>query len=403
MGFFQDAAPFASVFQGVEQGQNASDYAAQQAQQQQQQQLLQRQMLLGKLKELTNQQTAVGKLPQNEQDMLNQGIPMEQIVKRRDQGVQASALADQIRSSAMDTNLPAEKRLDLFTRAANLNAHPELIELPEYQRFGADSTKPAATPFQHFEADGRVKTFMGYGPDGLPKFGDAGAAPVSAAAMNANRPVPVYKEETDDATGAKVIVQHLMDRNTGEELSKKIMGRGTLDQKSRDQLRAVDSAEDEAKGLREDYAKVAPMYKANGGGWLLNQWRLYSPTLNPGGIFGQADPAVAQWFGHIGQMKTDLLNAAGGGSRNLQMVNELFGPHVVSEYQDPDQLMRRLEAFEKDGRFHAIRAAVLPPIAGLGGGSAVPAGDVPSVPLIGKSGRKMVADPNSPTGYSYAP
>ena len=135
--------------------------------------------------------------------------------------------------------------------------------------------------------------------------------------------------------------------------------RGKLSQSQQQQVDAVNAADEQTKGLADDYARIQPKYKQNGGSWLLRQWALYSPTTNPGGMFGAADPDAAQWFSHVGQIKTSLLQAAAGNTRNLTLVNQLFGPHVPSEWQSPDAVMARIKAFQSEGRFGAIRQSII--------------------------------------------
>jgi hypothetical protein len=227
------------------------------------------------------------------------------------------------------------------------------------------------------KSDQISKTFQLGGPSGNRVEGltgggdirDLGPAPSKAGAgvkthyyTGALNGMPMTFERKEDADGNLI--------------SDEPIRQGKLPATQQNQLNAVNDAQSLAKGLRDDYAKVEPKYKQNGAGWMFKQWSLYSPNMNPFGVRGEPDADVKQWFGHVGQIKTDLLQAAAGNSRNLAMINDLFGPHVPSEWQSPDAVIGRIEAFENEGRFDAIKSSVLGVPAGGAMGGPPPGGSV---------------------------
>lgn len=344
----------AAVFGGAVQGMNASDFYRQQLQASQLDAALKRQALLGQLQQMQQQQGALAAAPKEEQQFLNLGGTVTDWQKRQDLSTQANAIADQMYQGAMDQSKPAQERMDLFQRSAQLRAHPELAQLPQFQKYGEPS-KAAAQPFKTFTADGKVNAFEGYNPDGTPKISPMGAAPAST------KQTRHYYDAADPTTGVSMVHERIEDAS-GNLVSDEPIARGKLGAMQQQQVTAVSQAEEQAQGLNADYAKIKPKFDKNGSSWLLYQWSLYSPSTNPGGIRGEPDPDAAQWFSHVGQIKAGLLQAAAGNSRNLTMVNNLFGPHVPSEWQSPDGVMTRINAFQKDGRFDAIRDSILGPL-----------------------------------------
>ena len=195
-----------------------------------------------------------------------------------------------------------------------------------------------------------------------------------------------WTNEADPTTGVPIVVRHNMDA-AGNELSRTVEGYGKLDSRQIAQLQAVNSADRLARGLADDYQRIAPKYAKNGADWLAKQWMLYSVHTNPGGFRGEPDPDAANWFSHVGQIKTDLLQAAAGNSRNLKMIDKLFGLHVPSEWQSPPGVMTRIRAFQNEGRFDSIRHTILPPInvgstPGAGDGMGSAASLPPSASLL---------------------
>jgi hypothetical protein len=191
-GFFRNIAPYASVFQGQQQGQAASNYAQQEVEQRKIQDQLQRALLMGKLQDMQAQQKALSGLPADEQQFLNlPGGNVKDWTSRQERTTKASALADQMYQAAMDTSKPVQERMDLFQRAASLRVHPELIDLPENQKYGSGTTKPPTQPFRPFTADSTVQAFEGYGPDGKPIIQPLGAAKAPATSEDKFNDMPI--------------------------------------------------------------------------------------------------------------------------------------------------------------------------------------------------------------------
>lgn len=161
------------------------------------------------------------------------------------------------------------------------------------------------------------------------------------------------------------------------------------------QLQAVNSAEAQIPGIEADFPSVAQKYKANGGSvWLHKQWLLYNNVTNPGGVLGRPDDDVADWFTKVGQLKGQLLAAAGSNSRNLKMVNDLYGKHVVAETQDPIELMNRIRAFRTGGRFDAVRQSIGLPTKG---------GSAPETPMTKGESLEEKGFVKLPDGIYYNP
>ena len=360
-GFLRNMAPFAAVLQG----QNATDYARQQAQQQQITDQLQRALLMGKLRDMNDQQAAMGRQPKDVQDRLNLGETMADVDKRQTAKGRIANWKKDIGAALLDPNRPMDERQKLLGIYANVNDDSDPADIEKQLKdFAGIGEKPPVQPFRTFTADGKVNAFEGYNPDGTPKISSMGSAPAST------KEARHYYEAADPNTGASMVHERIEGAD-GHLISDTPIAAGKLGMMQQNQLQAVASSKELAQGLTNDYAKFKPKYDKNGGTWLLHQWSLYNPTINPGGIRGEPDPDAAQWFSHVGQIKTGLLQAAAGNTRNLKLVNELFGSHVPSEWQSPDGVMQRIQAFQKDGRFDAIRNSILPPMSsatGAGGG-----------------------------------
>ena len=180
-GFVRNFAPYAAVLQGQQQGEAANQAYQKQIQDRQLEDLLRRQLLLGQLRDARSQRDALGALPKDEQQYLNlPGASIGDWQKRQDVKVQATAMRDQIYQSALDPNLPLEEKLRRMQMVVNLDQHPELMSLPEYQKFGSATEKTPTRPFHPFTADSTVQAFEGYDASGKPILQSLGAAKPAA-------------------------------------------------------------------------------------------------------------------------------------------------------------------------------------------------------------------------------
>lgn len=380
-GLIPGLAAFSSVVRGQQQGQEATAAYQQQLQARQLNDQITRALNLGKLQDYSDQREALNKVSPEEKQFLQLGGTPDMWQKRQERTTRAGAIADQLYTRSLDQNLSVEERIQAAQLSSRLRTSPELADnLPEQLKIGGIGDK-TGRPFAFVDKDtGAPIMYSGTGPvppNAVPEGVYASLHKTATDKMTSH-----FGVESDDK-GNPITVQYRVDA-AGNVVSKSTVGRGKLSEVATRQLMSVSSAQDLAQGIRDDYAAIEPKYKAGGAPWLLNQWRLYSPTTNPGGWFGKPDPDAERWFSHVGQIKTDLLQAAAGNSRNLTMVNNLFGPHVPSEWQSPDSVIARVEAFEKDGRFDSIKNSL-----GVGApaGGANPAAGAAKQPVYDAGGK----------------
>lgn len=165
--------------------------------------------------------------------------------------------------------------------------------------------------------------------------------------MNANMVLPNPKDPTG-TTG------YVYERGKDGRVTLKEVPRipTTANVQQRQALVATSIAEQDAQRLEQIIRKMKDKS-------VVGLARGYAKYRAPFGLLGPGDPNYDAYVQQLGQLKTDLLAAAvgGTGSRSYQLVKQLL-PHIPVETDPPDRALEKIQGF-RQGRFRSLRQAIL--------------------------------------------
>ena len=379
-GFLRSFAPYAAVLQGQQQGQNATDYYRQQAQQKQIEDQLNRALLMGKLQDMQTQQKALAAAPPEEQQFLNLHGNVKDWTSRQERTTKANSVSDQMYQDAMDPSKSAQERMDLFQRSANLRAHPELIDLPENQRYGSGTTKPLTKPFHTFSTAEGEQAFEGYDASGNPIIKRVGGNKPSSAGEGTE-----LRQVYDPVKGT-----------TSWQYVPKSGAVGSSAGEVRPPMGANAIAESNATNM--GLSQLKDQVKALGPSSGVPNWSRVA--LQKLGL-ASADPRITDMLGQVSVINTTLtgLVMRSWGSRNAKAAQEMIDLHVPKPTDSPALIMQKIDDWQKPGGYLDQYKVMM----GAEGGGSTSAGGRDGSVSTSASGRKMIPDTSSPSGWSYAP
>jgi hypothetical protein len=344
-GFLRNMAPFAAVLQGQ-----------QQAQQQQISDQLNRALLMGKLQDMQTQQKALSGTSPDEQQFLNLGGNVKDWTSRQERTTKASSMADQMYQDAMDPSKPAQERMDLFQRAANMRAHPELIDLPENQRYGSGATKtPPPKPFHTFSTAEGEQAFEGYDASGNPIINRVGG----------NKP---------SSAGAGTELRQIYDPVKGTTSWQYVPKSGPAGSSAGEVRPPMGSnAIAESSATNMELSQLKTSLNALGASSGVPNWGRVA--LQKMGL-ASADPRMTDMLGQVSVINTTLtgLVMRSWGSRNAVAAQKMIDLHVPKPEDSPALIMQKIDDWQKPGGYLDVYKVMMGATGGDAGGVGPAAG-----------------------------